>query len=91
MLWRRSTTMWQVGRGEGGGCALLQCLEGVVASLHMAAGHPILGTPCTALPRSICSSSLLLPPAAFGERFYNACKDVVYPVMNQKAMAFVGG
>ncbi|PRW56197.1 Niemann-Pick C1 [Chlorella sorokiniana] len=29
--------------------------------------------------------------AAFGERFYNSCKDVVYPVMNQKAMTFVGG
>ncbi|KAL4426962.1 hypothetical protein ABPG77_009523, partial [Micractinium sp. CCAP 211/92] len=29
--------------------------------------------------------------SSFGERFYNSCKDVVYPVMNQPAMNFVGG
>eukprot|EP00884_Botryococcus_braunii_P021147 jgi/Botrbrau1/7716/Bobra.0159s0148.1 len=29
--------------------------------------------------------------ASFGERFYNSCKDVVYPALNQKAMTFVGG
>ncbi|KAL4457923.1 hypothetical protein ABPG75_012788 [Micractinium tetrahymenae] len=29
--------------------------------------------------------------ASFGERFYNSCRDVVYPVMNQPAMKFVGG
>ena len=40
-----------------------------------------------------CLPPWLLPPpsAPFGERFFNSCKDVVYPVMNQKAMAFVGG
>lgn len=40
----------------------------------------------TACP--LCSSPC---SAEFGERFYDSCKDVVYPVMNQKAMAFVGG
>lgn len=54
----------------------------------MAADRPIVHlTPCATLH----PSSHLLLPAAFGERFYNSCKDVVYPVMNQKAMAFVGG
>ena len=28
---------------------------------------------------------------AFGTRFYDSCADVVYPVMNQPAMKFVGG
>eukprot|EP00887_Chlorella_sp_A99_P002624 scaffold6.g2624.t1 len=28
---------------------------------------------------------------AFGRAFYNSCADVVYPVMNQRAMQFVGG
>jgi hypothetical protein len=29
--------------------------------------------------------------SAFGRAFFDSCKDVVYPVMNQKAMKFVGG
>lgn len=33
----------------------------------------------------------LLHAAAFGERFYSSCSDVVYPAANQRAMAFVGG
>lgn len=29
--------------------------------------------------------------SSFGQAFYDSCKDVVYPVMNQKSMLFVGG
>ena len=45
--------------------------------------------------------TFLLPPglwqvdyyvsSAFGRAFYDSCKDVVYPVLNQKAMTYVGG
>ncbi len=29
--------------------------------------------------------------SAFGRAFFDSCKDVVYPVLNQKAMTYVGG
>lgn len=39
---------------------------------------------------AVANVSYYVTPA-FGDALYDSCKDVVYPVMNQRAMKFVGG
>ena len=84
-------------RHRGGGDGPL-CVRWVgVMSIVCPRGLAALPSQIRATRLDFCPAlSWLRPPppsraASFGERFYNSCRDVVYPVMNQKAMKFVGG
>jgi Niemann-Pick C1 protein len=65
---------------------LLTCSPDQAAYANVTAVQPAPDTGATAIEEAD-----FYVAASFGERFYNSCKDVVYPVANQRAMTFVGG
>ncbi|KAI3436838.1 hypothetical protein D9Q98_006248 [Chlorella vulgaris] len=66
---------------------LLTCSPNQASFVNVTAAQT---APDTNASNAIAEADYFLA-AAFGERFYSSCSDVVYPAANQRAMAFVGG
>ncbi|EFN58463.1 hypothetical protein CHLNCDRAFT_6284, partial [Chlorella variabilis] len=65
---------------------LLTCSPDQATFANVTAVQPAADTGATAI-----AEADYFVAASFGARFFASCKDVVYPVMNQRAMNFVGG
>lgn len=65
---------------------LLECHPDQATFTNVTATQPAHDTGVT----SVANVSYYVTPH-FGQALFDSCKDVTYPVLNQKAMKFVGG